>query len=414
MATQYNPQSVTNGLVYCVDAANPRSFNRNENLFTYSEQFNDASWTKQFGTITADAILAPDGTLTADRFVEDANNGEHSIYRAFVASNTTRTFSVYLKAGERFQVAITFSNFFNADARGYFNLQTGVATPSGNNADFTNISAAMVSVGNGWWRCSMTATKGAVNTAMNPTIMSWNGTTTSFASNTSTGFYVWGAQVETGGTMSPYTQVVASAVTRSTDWTDMIGGSSSVATNNPQFTNTNGGYFNMASASTQYFQHPVYSALDITNNLTLEAFVYVTTWNNVGGILTYGTDGAEQYALWTSGGSYFVFSTNWPGTWYQLYSGVAFPAGAWYHVVVTFTSGTANMYINGVLSNTTTALGVATLPAVASAYLTIGNNHPGGDEMFNGRVGLARVYNRVLSLQEVRLNFNANRGRYGI
>jgi hypothetical protein len=83
-------------------------------------------------------------------------------------------------------------------------------------------------------------------------------------------------------------------------------------------------------------------------------------------------------------------------------------------VVVTFASGTAKMYINGVLVNSTNAFGITTLPAVASAYLTIGNNHPGGDEMLNGRVGLTRIYNRELSLQEVQQNFNAMRGRFNV
>lgn len=416
MATQYNPQSVTNGLVYCVDAANPRSFNRNENLLTYSEQIDNIAWTKGEVTISPNAAIAPDGTLTADKVLETVTNAIHVVYQNYsTTAGTSFTYTVFLKAAERTFAFVGMSDLVTGDCHVVVDLIAGTlgSTSIVGVGGWTNRSFAIDSAGNGWWRvrCSGTtstsATSPRIYTMTSATNAGYVGTVTS-------GVFMWGAQLERGLTATPYTQTVAAGVTRSTNWTDMIGGSSSVATNNPQFTNTNGGYFNMASASTQYFQHPVYSALDITNNLTLEAFVYVTTWNNIGGILTYGTDGAEQYALWTSGGSYFVFSTNWPGTWYQLYSGVAFPAGAWYHVVVTFTSGTANMYINGVLSNTTTALGVATLPAVASAYLTIGNNHPGGDEMFNGRVGLARVYNRVLSLQEVRLNFNANRGRYGI
>jgi hypothetical protein len=83
-------------------------------------------------------------------------------------------------------------------------------------------------------------------------------------------------------------------------------------------------------------------------------------------------------------------------------------------VAVTFASGAAIMYINGVFASSTATFGITTLPAVASAYLTIGNNHPGGDEMLNGRVGLARVYSRVLTLAEIKQNFNAYRGRYGV
>ena len=38
------------------------------NLHTYSEQFDNVYWIKGAGSVTANAIAAPDGTLTADLF----------------------------------------------------------------------------------------------------------------------------------------------------------------------------------------------------------------------------------------------------------------------------------------------------------------------------------------------------------
>ena len=35
------------------------------NLFTYSEDFSDASWTKSGTTVTSNAILSPDGSVNA-------------------------------------------------------------------------------------------------------------------------------------------------------------------------------------------------------------------------------------------------------------------------------------------------------------------------------------------------------------
>lgn len=416
MATQYNPQSVTNGLVYCVDAANPRSFNISENLLTYSEQLDNAAWAKSEVTITANATLAPDGTLTADKVLETVNNTIHNVSQNYnTTAGTSFTYTVYLKAAERTFAFVGMSDLVTGDCHVVVDLIAGTlgSTSIVGVGGWTNRSFAIDSAGNGWWRVRCSGTTST--TYASPRIYTMQSATTAgYAGSTTSGVFMWGAQLEKGLTASPYTQTVASTVTRSTNWTDMIGGSSSVATNGPQFNNNNAGYFNMAAASVQYFQHPVYSALDITNNLTLEAFVYITTWNHIGGVLTYGTDAAEQYALWTSNGGQFVFSSNWPGTWYQHYSGSTLSAGSWYHVVATFASGTAKFYINGVLATSTTSFGITTLPAVSSAYLTIGNNHPGGDEMLDGRVGMARIYNRVLSLQEVQLNFNACRGRYGI
>ncbi|WP_156920677.1 phage head spike fiber domain-containing protein [Fundidesulfovibrio putealis] len=41
------------------------------NLLYPSEDFSNAAWTKTRATITANAAVAPDGTMTADKLVED-------------------------------------------------------------------------------------------------------------------------------------------------------------------------------------------------------------------------------------------------------------------------------------------------------------------------------------------------------
>jgi type 1 fimbria pilin len=52
------------------------------NLVLYSEEFDNAYWTKTNVTITANATTAPDGNLTADKLVENSVNGNHFIYRS--------------------------------------------------------------------------------------------------------------------------------------------------------------------------------------------------------------------------------------------------------------------------------------------------------------------------------------------
>lgn len=154
------------------------------------------------------------------------------------------------------------------------------------------------------------------------------------------------------------------------------------------------------------------SSFNITNNLTLEALVNVNVFNPAGAIFTYGADGGEQYSIWTNSDSKFYFSTNWPNTWYQGTS-TALSTNTWYHIVATFASGAWRIYINGALNNSGT-FAISVLPTVASAYLTVGVNHPGGDEYFNGKIALGRIYNRVLSATEVKQNYYSLRGRFGI
>jgi hypothetical protein len=51
------------------------------NLLTYSENFDNAAWGKQSVTVNANAAIAPDGTLTADKLIESTTNAVHYVYR---------------------------------------------------------------------------------------------------------------------------------------------------------------------------------------------------------------------------------------------------------------------------------------------------------------------------------------------
>jgi hypothetical protein len=68
------------------------------NLFTYSEQFDNAAWTKSGATITANATTSPDGTTNADSFIGNGSNAEHSILQSLsFIGGTTYTISFYAK-----------------------------------------------------------------------------------------------------------------------------------------------------------------------------------------------------------------------------------------------------------------------------------------------------------------------------
>jgi hypothetical protein len=59
------------------------------NSLSYSEQFNDTSWSKNNSTIQADVTISPDGTQDADRLVEDILLGQHFISKgSLIPANT--------------------------------------------------------------------------------------------------------------------------------------------------------------------------------------------------------------------------------------------------------------------------------------------------------------------------------------
>lgn len=68
------------------------------NLFSYSEQFENAYWVKSNTTVTANATTAPNGTLTADRIVSSAGSNSY-LYRLLNWTiGDTYTLSFYVKA----------------------------------------------------------------------------------------------------------------------------------------------------------------------------------------------------------------------------------------------------------------------------------------------------------------------------
>ena len=157
---------------------------RVENLLTYSQDFSNAVWVKSAATISADAIAAPDGTLTADKIVENSATATHFVYNPIAVNSGSFTFTVYAKAGERSWIYVR--NTIGA----YFNLSSGAIGTID-----SGVNAAIINVGNGWYRCSITSTQSAGTIFPTAFISTANGTT-SYAGDGTSGIYIWGAQLE--------------------------------------------------------------------------------------------------------------------------------------------------------------------------------------------------------------------------
>jgi uncharacterized protein involved in tolerance to divalent cations len=181
------------------------------NLLTYSEQFDNVAWTATNCSVAANAIVAPDGALTADKVKASAGTNQKSINRngsqVTATIGTTYTYSVYLKAAEQTSVVLYFQN---AASSGYvtFNLSAGTASAGG----------SITSVGNGWYRCSISGV--ATTTSVYP-LMYFS--LASITGDGYSGFYVWGAQIEARSDATSYIKTEASQVTRSADDAKMTG-----------------------------------------------------------------------------------------------------------------------------------------------------------------------------------------------
>lgn len=185
------------------------------NLLTYSEQFDNAAWTKSNVTIAANAVMAPDGTTTADKLVEGTTTSKY-IYQAIPGlTSATVVISVFVKAAERTSVQVAVAG-------------TGWTTPGLVTVDLTTGavlggSGYVQLVGNGWYRISVTGVADATVNNRGLLIAPAVGSSTSYTGDGTSGLYIWGAQLEAGAFPTSYIPTTSAQVTRSADVASMTG-----------------------------------------------------------------------------------------------------------------------------------------------------------------------------------------------
>ncbi len=188
------------------------------NLLLRSEEFDNASWAKGNGAITANTVVSPDGTLSGDRLVSSASTAATFVQQSFTSTAQAYVASFYVKsAGAQF-VQLLWSG---AQSTNHANFDLANGTVGTNTAT----AASITFVGNGWYRIAITSTLSAASGSLNLYAVpsSTSGRAASFAGDGWSGIYIWGAQLEAGAFPTSYIPTVASQVTRSADAASMTG-----------------------------------------------------------------------------------------------------------------------------------------------------------------------------------------------
>jgi len=377
--TNYVPQLLTTASGVARFDHNPTTFDSlgllieesRTNLVTYSSEFDNAAWTKTNATITANTIVAPDGTVNADSISETTATGNHRARTASisVSASTSYTCTVFAKLGfgsvRYLGIGLSSTtDITTGSRRSYvFDLSNGTATTTGG-ATWTAVSGSATAVGNGWYRCQMTVTTDAAASTMFVSIgLSDTFSAATFSSGYTgdgySGIYIWGAQLETGAFATSYIPTVASQVTRAADVASMTG------TNFSSWYNQAEGSFYasvvLSQTPTQLNSQIIFVASDNTTSNRVIVSLGSGSSGNINALVT--TSGVTQAQ--TTNGS---LSTAGAYQYANAYKVNDFASVANGGVAATDTSGTIpvvdRLYLGVNSSGTTTSL-TATIRKIA-------------------------------------------------
>ena len=169
------------------------------NLFGYSEQFDNGYWYKSNSSITANTITAPNGTLTADSWIESNTNSFHVFGKSSLSLNSgSYVITIYAKAKERSKLIMLYTGTPN---KGY-----GFDLANGTTSAVTGITSAdsfsITNVGDGWYRCEIGVVSNSIGTVEFTMVTSFS--VLSYLGDGTSGMYVWGAQLVEGTTAQTY------------------------------------------------------------------------------------------------------------------------------------------------------------------------------------------------------------------
>ncbi len=203
-------------------------------------------WTKTNSSVLANTLIAPNGTVTAEKFIETSTNGWPRILKSeqYVTSTNPYTYSVYVSASERryfgidireTDITLSFEQLIIPRVSVVFDLVDGtIVSPLTSSTTAQALSAGIISVDNNWKRIfvsfipniepqgptvpSSIRIRNSILENVDPSTLTVfnaeierpstdiNISPLQYVGTSGFGVGIWGAQLELGNTITEYTK----------------------------------------------------------------------------------------------------------------------------------------------------------------------------------------------------------------
>jgi hypothetical protein len=197
----------------------------------------------------------------------------------------------------------------------------------------------------------------------------------------------------------------------------LVGGTGATLVNGVGFTSSNGGSF-IFDGSNDYIRIEMVPALRPTSQITVEVWANLTNAavNQHFIALQYNSLTDNSYVMYYI--PPFVRTIIGNGSQNMISYSANLSANTWYNLVQAYDGSFQRLYINGVFAASNACTGNILYNSL-NDNLTIGSDYytnysQGLNAFLNGKLSSAKIYNRALSAQEIKNNFEATRDRYGI
>jgi len=350
-----------------------------QNWLSYSQQFNNAAWFKNYTTVSPNTLQAPDGTYTASTITNTV--GQNS----YISQGTP----VSVPVGTAYVMSVYLQQLVGNGLLYLENIGAVGITPVTVNLLAGTISTGTLTpVGNGWYLASWPTTTNA--SSPNPHFVMYMNVYGVSTSAQSVG--VWGAQVSVSSAQLPYLAttstpqtvcapkglLIEESRTNTVLWSTAVGGTNgwtqtgaTTAVNSstaPDGTTTASLISEDTSVSAQ---HAVYGATTVSASTAIALTCYIKASGRSYAYIQYN-DTTSANDAWTSfnltTGAVVTAPTTLGGTFTNMASSAVNVGNGWFRVIFTLTTNT-----------------------VANGTFYIGSSPDGVQRLFTGS-GAAAIY----------------------